>query len=118
MRHDCLPFEVLKEKPELRMLAKMAAEQPCFTNAILAVTEAYKAGFMAAQAADVVKEPRLVSSKYKRFTQQQERFPIRWCGECKHAESSHFHAGGIGSFCKECPIENHVWEHTFAAPTV
>lgn len=34
------------------------------------------------------------------------------CSECGHAEESHFGCE-VGSFCKECPTENHVWEHVF-----
>jgi hypothetical protein len=35
------------------------------------------------------------------------------CRICHHAKASHFHATGIGDFCKECPIENNVWEHDY-----
>ena len=38
-------FEKLKEIPKLRELAKMTTEHPCFTNAILAVTDAYLEGW-------------------------------------------------------------------------
>lgn len=37
--------------------------------------------------------------------------------DCGHKESSHFSCEA-GSFCKECPIENHQWEHLFKAPQV
>lgn len=43
-RGDAPTFEELKEIPQLRELAKMITDNPCFTNAILAVTDAYKAG--------------------------------------------------------------------------
>ena len=39
-------FAELKELPKLRELAKMVTEAPCFTNAILAVTDAYKEGLL------------------------------------------------------------------------
>lgn len=38
-------FEELREIPELRNLASMTADHPCFTNAILAVTDGYKLGW-------------------------------------------------------------------------
>lgn len=38
-------FSELKEYTKLRMLAQMATEAPCFTNAILAVTDAYREGW-------------------------------------------------------------------------
>jgi hypothetical protein len=41
------PLEELKEILELRVLARMASEHPCFTNAILAVTDAYTLGYKA-----------------------------------------------------------------------
>lgn len=44
----CPTIYELKEFPQLRVLARMAADQPCFTNAILAVTEAYQEGWYAA----------------------------------------------------------------------
>ena len=40
-------FAELKELPKLRELAKMVTESPCFTNAILAGTDAYKEGLKA-----------------------------------------------------------------------
>lgn len=40
-------FQDLKEIPKLRMLALMVTDDSCFTNAILAVTEAYQEGRMA-----------------------------------------------------------------------
>src|SRR5271157_497273 len=40
-------FEAAKELPKLRELARMVTESPCFTNAILAVTDAYREGWRA-----------------------------------------------------------------------
>ena len=34
------------------------------------------------------------------------------CKNCQHPEKDHFSCE-IGSFCKSCPTENHIWEHTF-----
>ena len=41
-------FEELKEIQRLREFAKMVTDQPCFTNAILAITDAYREGWQAA----------------------------------------------------------------------
>jgi NTP pyrophosphatase (non-canonical NTP hydrolase) len=36
------------------------------------------------------------------------------CAECGHVKESHFGCA-IGSFCKECSTDNHVWEHVFVS---
>lgn len=36
----------------------------------------------------------------------------RLCAECDHPESDHFGCA-VGSFCKRCPTDKHVWEHSF-----
>lgn len=40
-------FDELKEVPKLQTLAKGVSDHPCFTNAILAVTDAYREGWQA-----------------------------------------------------------------------
>lgn len=38
--------------------------------------------------------------------------PLGTCAECGHVKEAHFSCE-VGSFCKECPTDNNVWEHAW-----
>ncbi len=57
-------FAELKEIPKLRMLARMTADNPCITNGLVAVTDAYVDGyFQGIKAAHTPPDIELISAK-------------------------------------------------------
>lgn len=70
---DCPEYAALRERAELRVLAKMATDHPCFTNSLIAVTDAYRRGWEDCTAPSSHSEPELVKLR-------QIRLLARWDG--------------------------------------